>query len=91
MWTKTLEANWRRLWGREKVVEPDRPIQGTKITEGFLQLINKRTGGFLAVVATLVFGGAGIAILVVGELNFFSEQVDYETEPMANVGKHFLR
>jgi hypothetical protein len=41
----------------------------------------------LRILAIPVFGGAGLGILIVGEINFFSPQVDYQTEPMANIGE----
>lgn len=49
---------------------------------------NRRTRN---VVATPIFGAAILSILVIGEWNFFSHQVSYQTEPIASIGrwKHF--
>lgn len=45
---------------------------------------NRRTRN---VVATPIFGAAILAILIIGEWNFFSTQVSYQTEPIASIGK----
>lgn len=42
--------------------------------------------GFLRLVEIFVFGGAVLAILILGEINFFSPQMDYHTEPFGSVG-----
>jgi hypothetical protein len=42
---------------------------------------------FLSVIEIPVFGGAIIAVLCLGEANFFSRQVAYQTEPMAAIGR----
>lgn len=98
MWTKILEKNWRRFWGRRTLGlnqgrEDDVhiPIPGTNnVTQAIMQSINSRIGGFLSAVATLVFGGGGIALLIVGEINFFSKPLQYQTDPMASVGAYML-
>jgi hypothetical protein len=38
-------------------------------------------------VEILVFGGAVLAILIIGESNLSSGQVLYQTEPMASIGR----
>lgn len=40
-----------------------------------------------AIILLGLFGMAVLAILAIGERNLFSQPVDYQTEPMANVGK----
>ncbi|KIW18967.1 hypothetical protein PV08_03256 [Exophiala spinifera] len=45
---------------------------------------NRRTRNF---VATPIFGAAILSILIIGEWNFFSEQVAYQTEPIASIGQ----
>jgi hypothetical protein len=44
---------------------------------------------FLSVVEIPLYGGAAIAILSIGEANFFSQQVSYQTEPMQAIGMYF--
>lgn len=105
MWTKTLEKNWKRMWGWGTLVQGQQigvsgddegeeslhlPIPGTNnATRASMNIINQRIGGFLSIVATLVFGGAGVALLIIGEINFFSKPVNYQTEPMASIGEFF--
>ncbi|OLN88030.1 hypothetical protein CCHL11_00184 [Colletotrichum chlorophyti] len=43
--------------------------------------------GFLNTVEILVFGGVVLAILIIGEVNFWSPQMDYHTEPMGSIGQ----
>ncbi|KAK5028767.1 hypothetical protein LTS07_006146 [Exophiala sideris] len=45
---------------------------------------NRRTRN---VVTTPIFGAAILSILAIGEWNFFSPQVQYQTEPMASIGQ----
>ncbi|KAF4446681.1 hypothetical protein F53441_9723 [Fusarium austroafricanum] len=85
MWDRVLEINWRRRFGRQNddaASEDD----GSE-NKGVMKKVNDTIGFFLRILAIPVFGGAGLAILIVGEINFFSRQVDYQTEPMANVGQ----
>jgi hypothetical protein len=44
---------------------------------------NRRTRNILA---TPLFGAATLSILTIGEWNFFSPQVRYQTEPIASIG-----
>ncbi|RSL49685.1 hypothetical protein CEP54_012302 [Fusarium duplospermum] len=74
MWDKVVETNWRRHSRKS-------------VTKGMIKRLNQTIGFFLKILAVPVFGGAGLAILIVGEINFFSSQVRYQTEPMANVGQ----
>ncbi|KAJ4328628.1 hypothetical protein N0V84_000987 [Fusarium piperis] len=71
MWDKVVE-NWRGKFTK-------------RVTKGMIKPLNKTIGYFLTILAIPVFGGAGLAILIVGEINLFSSQVRYQTEPMANV------
>lgn len=74
MWGKVVETNWRR---NSTACPPER-------TGNWL---DQKIGYFLRILAAPVFGGVGLAILIVGEINLFSSQVQYQTEPMANVGQ----
>jgi hypothetical protein len=83
-WDKILEINWKRR--REIQENLDEPVEGANVTVGELKGINHVVRMFLGVVEIPVFGGAVIAILSIGEANFFSRQVAYQTEPMAAIG-----
>jgi hypothetical protein len=52
--------------------------------------IAKRLRSWLMLIEIPVFVVAVLAILVKGEMNFFSEPVRYQTEPIASVGKSSL-
>ncbi|KAM0544541.1 hypothetical protein ACHAPJ_011758 [Fusarium lateritium] len=84
MWDRVLEINWRRRFGRQN---DDPASEDDSANKGVMKKVNDTIGFFLRILAVPVFGGAGLAILIVGEINFFSPQVDYQTEPMANIGQ----
>ncbi|KAL9476458.1 hypothetical protein ACSS6W_006299 [Trichoderma asperelloides] len=66
----------------------DEPISGTNgATKGTMKGVNNKIRYFLSVVAIPVFGGAGLAIIIVGEINFFSGPVSYQVEPLASIGQ----
>jgi hypothetical protein len=52
--------------------------------------VNAMIRGFLSAVEVPLFSGAVLAILVVGELNFWSEQVYWQTEKLASIGRFSL-
>ncbi|XEU96074.1 hypothetical protein FSHL1_001359 [Fusarium sambucinum] len=85
MWDRVLEINWRRRFGRQQ--EENDANEEEDANKGVMKTVNDTIGFFLRILAVPVFGGAGLAILIVGEINFFSPQVDYQTEPMANIGQ----
>ncbi|RGP78909.1 hypothetical protein FLONG3_2814 [Fusarium longipes] len=86
MWDRVLEINWRRRFGRQQEEDAVSEEDGGA-NKGVMKKVNDTIGFFLRILAVPVFGGAGLAILIVGEINFFSPQVDYQTEPMANIGQ----
>jgi hypothetical protein len=81
---KILEVNWKRRKGTQ---QPGDQVEGGNITVGELNNINTVVTKFLSVIEIPVFGGAVLAIVVIGELNFFSTPLMYQTEPMASIGK----
>lgn len=89
---KILQSNWiKRLRARDAEERIDEPIEGTNgATEVKMNRVNEVIRYWLRKVVIPVFGGAGFALLVVGEINFFSKQVRYQTEPIASVGKRPL-
>lgn len=88
MWNKILETNSKaRFGGRNDNERIDEPIEGTNgATIGKMRNVNALIRKFLSTVEIPVFGAAVLAILVMGERNFFSSQVMYETEPITSIG-----
>ncbi|KAL2018105.1 hypothetical protein VTK56DRAFT_1291 [Thermocarpiscus australiensis] len=85
MWDKILRINWKERFGGP---DADELIEGTNgATVGKMKSVNDMIRAFLSVVEIPLFGAAVLAIIIVGEMNFWSDQVEYETEPMANVGQ----
>ncbi|KAK7968014.1 uncharacterized protein PG986_002291 [Apiospora aurea] len=97
MWNKILEINWKRRFGPGNGkslfgAQPPRPdeevIEGTNgATVGKMKNVNDIIRSFLSVVQIPVFVGAVLSIMVVGELNFWSESVNYQTEPVSSIGQ----
>ncbi|KAK2677935.1 hypothetical protein RAB80_006675 [Fusarium oxysporum f. sp. vasinfectum] len=85
MWDRVLEINWRRRFGKQN--DDAASEDDESANKGVMKKVNDTIGFFLRILAIPVFGGAGLAILIVGEINFFSPQVNYQTEPMANIGQ----
>lgn len=86
-WDKIVRTNWRRRFGDP---DADELIEGTNgATVGKMKTVNDRVREFLSVVEIPLFGGVVIALIIVGEINFFSPPVYYQTEPMANVGRQY--
>lgn len=83
-WDKILEINWKRQREDERLNER---IEGANITVGEMRGINKVVRLFLSVVEIPLFGGVILTIIGIGEANFFSPQVNYDTEPMGSIGK----
>ncbi|KAK0671892.1 hypothetical protein QBC41DRAFT_353816 [Cercophora samala] len=86
MWDKILKVNWQERFGETHT--DNQPETGTNgATPARMNKVNRAIREFLSVVEVPVFGAAVVAIIVVGELNFWSEPVNWQTEPMANVGQ----
>ncbi|KAK8113586.1 hypothetical protein PG984_014112 [Apiospora sp. TS-2023a] len=97
MWNKILEINWKRRFGHRNNTnnaeqaqqnEDEEVIEGTNgATVGKMKNVNDIIRQFLSVVQIPVFVGAVLAIMVIGELNFWSESVNYQTEPVTSIGQ----
>lgn len=89
MTEKVFKNNWISRFGtRADDAQADEPISGTNgATKGTMKGVNDMVRFFLSVAAVPVFGGAGLAILIVGEINFFSSPVNYQVEPLASIGE----
>ncbi|OBT60549.1 hypothetical protein VE03_10167 [Pseudogymnoascus sp. 23342-1-I1] len=86
MWYKILEIKWKARFGDAE--EEDKVIDGTNgATNAAMMGVKNQIRKFLLVVEIPVFGAAVLAILIIGERNFFSEPVRYQTEPMASIGQ----
>ncbi|KAK4186397.1 hypothetical protein QBC35DRAFT_501473 [Podospora australis] len=85
MWDKILKNNWKERFGDidAEAVEP-----GTNGATGKqMKSVNEMIRGFLSVVEIPIFAAAVVALIVLGERNFWSPAVYWQTEPMANVGQ----
>lgn len=88
MWNKILEINWKSRYGDREAELNDQPIEGTNgATVQNMKRINTVARIFLSTIEIPLFGAAVLAIMILGELNFFSSQVNYQTEPIASIGK----
>lgn len=90
MWNKILKLNWARRFGDGLELEAEalnEPIPGTNSTPAKMTKVNDRIRFYLSMVEIPVFGAAILAILIVGERNFFDYRVNYMTEPIASVGQ----
>ncbi|GAW26363.1 hypothetical protein SAMD00023353_2900490 [Rosellinia necatrix] len=86
-WEKILEINWRRRFAQE-VVKMDEPIEGTNgATPGMITIINGAIRSFLSTIQIPIFSIIVIVLLVVGEYNFWSAPVSFQTEPFSSVGQ----
>ncbi|KUI69500.1 hypothetical protein VM1G_05327 [Cytospora mali] len=88
MWDKILKTNWKRRFGNTDSMNLNKPMPGTNAaTPAKMMKTEDRIRFYLSMVEIPVFGAAVVAILIVGERNFFSYRVRYETEPMASIGQ----
>lgn len=88
MWTKILDINWKTRFGDHDTAQKiHEPIEGTNgATIETMTRVNKAMRIFSSAVEVPVFGAAILAILIIGERNFFSRSMRYETEPLATIG-----
>ncbi|KAI9678524.1 MAG: hypothetical protein M1822_007467 [Bathelium mastoideum] len=89
MWNKILIINWKARFGNwSEEARMDELIEGTNgATIGRMMGVNNVVRLFLSVIEVPVFGAAVLAILIIGERNFWSTQVRYQTEPIASIGQ----
>ncbi|KAI0112537.1 hypothetical protein GGR51DRAFT_557120 [Nemania sp. FL0031] len=88
-WEKILEINWKRRFGQGVPREDaDDPIEGTNgATPRIVTAINGAIWKFLSTIQIPIFTGVVIILLVFGEINFWSPQVTYQTEPFTSIGQ----
>ncbi|KAI1423115.1 hypothetical protein F5Y12DRAFT_555341 [Xylaria sp. FL1777] len=86
-WEKILEINWKRKFAQEEMRSND-PIEGTNgATPKMISFINGAIRNFLSSIQIPVFSIIVVVFLILGELNFYSDQVSYQTEPISSVGQ----
>lgn len=93
-WFKIIEKNWEKIShknrqdGNQDEKPDEKPIEGTNgATPKQMSGITNQIRGWLTLIEIPVFGAAILAILIKGEMNFFSTQMMHQTEPIASIGK----
>lgn len=90
MWIKILDDNWEKFSKKEKQ-QPDELIEGTNgATIDHMTGIGEKIKDWLSLIEIPVFAAAVLAILIKGEMNFWSHQVRYQTEPIQSIGESML-
>lgn len=89
MWNKILEINWKSRFGKKDQDQlVNELIEGTNgATIRKMNGVNDRIRRLLSGLEIPLFSAAVLAILILGERNFWSHQVLYQTEPIASIGK----
>jgi hypothetical protein len=88
MWFKILEINWNIRWGNRDETRLDEVIEGTNgATVGTMKGINTLVSQLLSAIEVPLFGAAVLLIVIFGERNFFSTQVQYQSEPIKSIGQ----
>ncbi|KAL4916142.1 hypothetical protein BDW62DRAFT_186866 [Aspergillus aurantiobrunneus] len=88
-WSLILQETFNNRFGDGRDSDRrDEPIEGTNgATVGKMLQINGLVRTVLSTVEAPVFAAAVLAILILGEKNFFSRPVDFGTEPIASIGQ----
>ncbi|KAK6066467.1 transferase family III-like protein [Seiridium cupressi] len=89
MWDRIAEFNWRQRFFPKTDPEVDETIEGTNgATPSQMKTVQEDIKKYLKIAIEIpIFGAAVLAILVLGEKNFWSTPVNYQTEPMASIGQ----
>ncbi|TDZ20802.1 Succinate--hydroxymethylglutarate CoA-transferase [Colletotrichum orbiculare MAFF 240422] len=92
MWKKILEINWKTRressTAEEAKLNDSETIPGTNgATPRGMEAVNQAIKSLLSAVEIPVFAGAWLAVLIIGEINFFSDQLAYHTEPIGSIGQ----
>lgn len=85
-WDKILESSYRSRRKAQQDGAQSQQGDAIKLTPNEIKGINNTVTRFLGVIEIPLFGGVVLAILIAGEINFFSPQLMYMTEPMASIG-----
>ncbi|RYP72541.1 hypothetical protein DL771_004181 [Monosporascus sp. 5C6A] len=85
MWNKIVEINWKK---KSTIEADDEHIEGTNgATIGEMKGVNSVIRRFLSVIEVPMFGAGVLGIVIIGELNFWSRPVRYQTEPITGIGQ----
>lgn len=84
---KIFEINWKMSRFGSVDEDLNANISGTNATVGQMKSVSSTIQKYVGVIAFIAVGLAISAILVIGELNFFSDPVIYQTEPIAAIGQ----
>lgn len=89
MWNLILKRNWTQRFGvhENELQDLHEPIPGTNSTPAKLNRVNTKIRFYLSMVEIPIYSAAVLAILILGERNFFDYWVNYMTEPIASVGQ----
>jgi uncharacterized BrkB/YihY/UPF0761 family membrane protein len=79
-WNKILETNWKRRFAPGEIEE----TSGTNPTTNF---INQDIQKLFSTIGMPIFGVLIVVLTIFGELNFWSTQVSYQTEPISSIGQ----
>ena len=80
--------NWKKRFSyRDEEEMTDNPIDSTNgATTRNMKQVENLTKKFIRAIEIPMFIAAILAVLVIGERNFFSSQVSYQNEPMSSIG-----
>lgn len=84
---KILEINWKSRFGRDEYDEnadgSSEELDGANTVEKGVENMIRL---WLRALEIPVYAAAILAILILGEMNFFSAQVRFQTEPISSIG-----
>jgi hypothetical protein len=88
MWSEILQLNWKKSRFSDQNIDWTAKIPGTNnATLEWMTKIDDNIKTVLKVPETLLFSFAVLYIVVIGEMNFFSNQVSWQAESMAAISK----
>jgi hypothetical protein len=87
MWNKIRWINWNAVFGDKNIGKKALIEGGNDVIEGTNAEFGVTIKKFLTYTEALVFGVAVLFVLILGEINFFSTQVSWQTEPISAIGK----
>ena len=85
---RILDNNWEKLSGGRRKQQPDEAIRGTNgATVNHMTAIGEKIKDWMSLIEVPVMAAAVLAILIKGEMNFWSGPVYYQTEPITSIGE----